>query len=150
MNLPLLAVCLNLALAWYMTGVVLLVQRVQYPHLALLPKTIAPDCHRRHMRDITPVVAPAMLLELFTSILLLFSRPAWLTAPAAWSIFTLTAAAWLLTFALAVPQHNRLARQWDPVLARRLTACNWLRVLAWSSRAILLSAVLYAHLRSAS
>jgi hypothetical protein len=44
-----------------------------------------------------------------------------------------TRAAWISTFAIAVPAHERLGLIGpDEVLIRRLIATNWIRTAAWS------------------
>ena len=44
---------------------------------------------------------------------------------------------WISTATLQVPQHRRLERGFDPSAHRTLVLTNWVRVVAWSLRALL-------------
>ena len=52
---------------------------------------------------------------------------------------SLVAIVWLSTFVLQVPIHNRLKSGKDERLIRRLVATNWVRTIAWSLKALLLT-----------
>ena len=41
---------------------------------------------------------------------------------------------WLSTFVCQVPAHERLSKQFDPRIHRRLVRSNWLRTAVWSAR----------------
>ena len=51
---------------------------------------------------------------------------------------------WLSTFALQVPIHNRLKIRKDEILIRRLVVSNWIRTLAWSFKAVLITLAVIA------
>jgi uncharacterized membrane protein len=126
----------NAAATWFMTGLIWLVQVVHYPLFAHVGTAGYEVFHQRHMRLITWIVAPAMLVEAATAAALVLWPPATGRGPALLGI-AMVAALWLSTAFLQVPAHNRLARGYDPAAHRRLVRTNWLRTLLWTARGIL-------------
>ena len=123
----------HVATVWFMTGAIWIVQRVHYPLFAWIGPPQFADLHAQHSRRITPVVAPAMLLELGSAVLLLWQRPAWDTAAAV----ALSLLCFALTGWVAVPLHQALGRGFDRTLVARLVATNRWRTAAWSLHALL-------------
>lgn len=116
-----------------MTGLIWFVQRVHYPLMASVSPSDFSAFEQNHMTRTTPVVATLMLMEAVSAAWLLHrdsGNPLILTATA------LLALAWLWTFAVMVPLHQRLARGFDADTHRRLVARNWPRTIAWSLRAL--------------
>ena len=130
---------LHLAVTSYLCGVIWLVQKVHYPSFQFVSQKAFLEFHRFHSQSITPVVAPAMVLELLSSIALLWlHRGEWL-----WLLnFLSVVLIWGVTFGISAPLHKKLAehRNWTsaPLLIHRLIATNWLRTGLWSLRAIYL------------
>ena len=120
-------ICASSALA--MTGVIWFVQVVHYPLFGAVGGDAWPDYHQGHTRRVTHVVAPLMVAEL-ASAGVLAARDATALALAG---AALAAATWMLTFALAVPEHRRLERGFDAAAARRLVTAGWLRTAAWTA-----------------
>ncbi len=58
-----------------MAGLGWIVQVVHYPFFEAVGSERFFEYHRRHSERITPIVLPAMSIELITAGLLLFSRP---------------------------------------------------------------------------
>ena len=133
MTLVLLLV--NAAATWYLTGLIWTIQVVHYPLFAQVGKDSFAGYEASHTRRITWVVGPPMLLELVTSTALVLWRPEPLAAWWAWMGLALVGLVWVSTVVLQVPQHNRLARQFEPEAHRLLVQTNWVRTLAWSARA---------------
>jgi len=133
---------ISTAATWGMVGVIWMVQTVHYPMLAeysaVAPVRAAVD----HQRRITPVVGPFMAAEGVTALILLVDRPATMGTLSAWVAATLLGLALLSTIAIQVPLHGRLAEGHDEGVARRLITTNWLRTAAWTSRGLVLAAVL--------
>jgi hypothetical protein len=119
------------AATWALVGLIWTVQLVQYPLFADVGPDAFPAFHARHTRQITWVVAPLMLAELATAVLLVARGPAspWLLA----SLVPL-AAVWLSTWLVQVPLHDRLADGFDAAAHGRLVATNWIRTAAWTLR----------------
>ena len=131
-----------------MVGLIWFVQIVHYPLFESVGCERFADYERYHQQRTTMVVAPLMLLEVLTAILLIFWRPEgvadWLT----WAGVGLLAAIWLSTFFWQVPLHERLAVAFAPTAHRRLVQSNWLRTAAWTFRGMLVSAMCWQVMSS--
>ena len=90
---------------------------------------------RAHTRQTTWVVAPPMLLELVSGIVLYYLSGANLLYLVNLILVTFI---WLSTFLIQVPLHNRLRESFDQEAHRKLMRSNWIRTTAWSARAVLL------------
>lgn len=125
---------LHAAATLLMTGVIWFVQVVHYPLFAL----VGPDGFSRyeqvHAARTTWVVAPLMLVELATAVLLLVRpderMPHWMPAAG----LVLLAVIWGSTFLLQVPRHDVLAAGFDAGAHQALVASNWFRTAAWTLR----------------
>lgn len=130
----------HLGATWFMTGVIWFVQVVHYPLFAAAAGPSFAACHRRHLSLVTWIVAPAMLVELATGLLLAWAPPPGLSPWTTTAGLVLLAIIWLSTALVQVPGHNRLRHGFDAAAHRQLVASNWIRTGAWSARALLLSA----------
>lgn len=135
----------NLATTWFMVGLIWFVQVVHYPLFGSVPagERFA-AYHKQHVRRTTAVVAPVMLMELLSTIALLVTRPAGVSAWVAWAGFALLAIAWLATALLQVPRHNELATCYTEAAHVALCRTNWLRTLSWTARGALLTYAAWA------
>lgn len=127
----------NLMATLYMTGVIWFVQVVHYPLFERVGTPQFAQYEQRHAALTTWVVAPAMLLEAATALLLVWFRPTGVPAWQAWAGAALVALLWLSTAMIQVPCHNRLSQGFDPAVHQRLIASNWLRTVVWSLRSLL-------------
>lgn len=130
-----LVLLLHAAATLFMTGVIWFVQVVHYPLCAGVGEERFPAYAAGHSRRTTWVVAPPMLLELATGLLLLARRPTGVGTGAAWIGMVLLAVVWLSTALLQVPRHRLLGVGFDVVAWRALVASNWVRTLGWTARA---------------
>jgi hypothetical protein len=121
----------------YMTGLILFVQLVHYPLMERVGVQAFASYEQEHTRRISWAVGPPMLIEAVAALLTTFRLPQGVAAWQAWLGFALVAAIWISTATLQVPQHRRLAIGFDALAHRRLVLSNWLRVVGWSSRALL-------------
>jgi hypothetical protein len=128
---------LQIASTLFMTGVIWVVQLVQYPFFSHFSADGFTKYHDAYRFWITPVVAPPMIVELVTSILLLLYPPANIDSKLGWLGLILTLIVWASTFFLQVPLHEKLAQGFDPQTHAALVNTNWIRTLAWSLRAVL-------------
>ena len=131
------------ASTWFMAGLGWLVQAVQYPLFAAVGRESFADYHRLHSERITPVVLPAMAIELVTSGWLLFNRPAGTSFALVVAGFALALATWLATALLAVPHHAELGAGFDPQVHRRLVRGSWVRTFAWSAHGVIVAVLLW-------
>jgi uncharacterized membrane protein len=136
----------SLASAWFMTGLIWLVQVVHYPLFAQVGREGFAGYESAHARLITPIVAPVMLAELASALVLLALRPRAMPAWAAWTGAALVIAIWASTFLMQVPAHGALSRGFDTETHARLVSGNWIRTVAWSLRAVLLAWVAWSML----
>ena len=136
-SLPGLLLLLHLAATLFMLGVIWFVQVVHYP---LVVKTGSADLRayeQRHASRTTWVVAPPMLMEGITALLLFWLRP---TGVSIWQLsigLVLLTIIWLSTALVQVPCHNLLSQGFDPLVHQRLLRSNWIRTATWSLRGLL-------------
>lgn len=115
-----------------MTGIIWLVQAVQYPGFARVAAAEFPVFHAHHCRAIGRVVGPLMVVELFSGMALaVVGEPLWFWR----SMLIALLVIWLSTALWQAPLHARLSREGahDETL-RLLVRSNWLRTILWSAR----------------
>jgi len=132
-----------------MTGLIWLIQLVQYPLMSLVGKELFVEYEVLHCRNITPIVLPLMTIELLSS--------AWL----AWKPLQgqgilliigcgLVGLIWASTFFLQVPMHDQLSQVFNAEIHTRLVQTNWIRTILWSTRSAIMIWVLASILLSRS
>lgn len=126
----------HVAATWALVGLIWTVQVVQYPGFRLVGDRELATFHERHCRRISRVVAPLMLVELATGLLLVRTPPGGIAPGQALAGLVLIAVNWLATAAFSVPLHRRL-QQGERASAPALVRTNWLRTAAWSARGVL-------------
>ena len=124
----------QLASTLAMTGLIGFVQVVHYP----LMERVGPEGFARYAREhqsrTTLVVAPLMLTEAATSLLLIWVRPAGVSLLPCSVGLAMLAVLWLSTWLWKVPIHREMAEGFHPEVVRRLVRSNWLRTAGWSAR----------------
>lgn len=138
----------NAASAWFLTGLIWVIQVVHYPLFSAVGRAEFAAYEASHTRLITIVVGPVMLLELATSVLLLVMRPASVPAWAAATGVALVAIVWISTIALQVPAHGRLAQGFVEDAHALLVHSNWIRTAAWTLHGALCASMLHNALAS--
>ncbi|MBL8085542.1 MAG: hypothetical protein JNN26_23150 [Candidatus Obscuribacter sp.] len=136
-----LVLVLHAAATWFMTGLIWFVQVVHYPLYDRVGSDAFVAYERIHCSLTTMVVAPVMIVELLSAVLLLFQRPRCMHMPEAALNLALLGLIWLSTLFIADQLHGALASQFSQEAHRALVGWNWLRTAAWSLRAVLLAAV---------
>ena len=138
----------NAASAWFLAGLIWVIQLVHYAQFDAVGAGGWPAYHARHMRGITFIVAPAMLVELVASLWLLFQKPAAVPLWVVWASAAAVAGLWLSTALLQVPLHTKLGQgSFDPAAAAALVRTNWIRTVLWSGRAALMTWALWLVVR---
>ena len=125
-----------------MVGLVWFVQVVHYPLFALVPKTGRRQYETAHANRTTWIVAPVMLVEAASALLLLADPPRGTSRPLALAGLVLLALVWLSTWLIQVPAHRALSRDPTDRAVRRLVIGNWPRTLLWTARAGVVVAML--------
>lgn len=124
-----------------MTGLIWFVQISHYPLFAAVGQDCFAAYERAHRLRTTIVVAPLMLTEAATTVMLFFSVPDVISLQAAMWGAALLLTIWGSTAALQVPQHERLSKGFQQSAWRWLVLTNWIRTIAWTARSgILLTA----------
>jgi hypothetical protein len=118
-----------------LVGVIWVVQLVQYPFFSYVEKANFSQYHAAYTFWITPIVAPLMIVELLTATLILFYPPEYLNYKMLVFGLILCVAAWISTFFLQIPLHDRLAAGFDARAHAALVKTNWIRTLTWTLRA---------------
>ncbi len=126
----------NLAISWGLMILIWLVQLIIYPGFHRIPSEVFISYHRWYVIRISAVVLPLMVAELILTIWWILSDA---YSPISLSAGFLVAIVWLSTFVLQVPIHNRLKAGKDKKRIQRLVATNWIRTVAWSLKASLVS-----------
>jgi len=133
-----LLIATQFAATCFLVGLCWLIQQVNYPLMGRVSHAAFAEYERAHVERIFPVVAPLMLIELASGMLLpilggeAFRSPVYLIA------LGLIGLIWQSTFLVQVPLHKRLERQFDAIDHARLIRSNWIRTMAWSLRGGLL------------
>ena len=136
-SLPQLLLLSHVAATFFMVGVIWFVQVVHYPLFAKTGSADFRSYEQRHTSLTTWVVAPPMLVEGITALLLLWFRP---TGVSTWQLaigLALLGIVWISTALVQVPCHNLLSQGFDPIVHQRLVATNCVRTVAWSARGLL-------------
>ncbi len=128
----------HLAATLFMMGVIWFVQVVHYPLFRLVGNSEFARYEAAHTFWTTWVVAPPMLTELTTAVLLLLFKPKGVSDGILWLNLALLAIIWLSTAFLQVPCHQQLGQGFDATVHHRLVVTNWLRTFCWTVRAGLL------------
>ena len=135
---PNLVFKLQLFCCFYLMGLIWTIQAVHYPAYHYIDLTKFQDYQDFHTKWITPIVAPIMILELFTAGILVLQAE----KPINFWILNLIGVIliWAVTFGLSVPAHNVLMKAYDFKAAQFLILTNWLRTALWTIRSVALFA----------
>lgn len=131
----------NAAATLFLVGVTWFVQVVHYPLFPAVGSGAFEGYHVEHSRRTTLVVVGPMVVELVSSLALVADPPDDRTALAAAGA-VLAVAAWVLTFAAAVPAHRRLGEGPDDDAHRSLMTANLVRTVVWSAHGAVVIALL--------
>lgn len=112
-----------------MTGVIWIIQLLNYPFMRYVKLQEFVDFHLAHSSRITWIVGPAMILQISSAFYLLTQEA---TNKYFISFFILSLSVFLATFFLSVPQHNILALGFDQQAYEKLVSTNWVRTFFWS------------------
>lgn len=137
----------HFATTLFMTGVIWFVQIVHYPLFASTGSTDFRTYEQRHSTLTTWVVAPPMLVEGVTALLLFWFRP---TGVSTWQLsigLALVAVIWLSTALVQVPCHDALSQGFDSSVHQRLVRTNWMRTATWSLRSLLVAWMVLSSFR---
>ncbi len=115
-------------------GLIWFVQIVHYPLFLKVGELNFKEYEVSHQSRTSIVVAPLMLTELATGLLLVLQRPSFITIESSIAGFSLLLIIWFSTFLWQVPLHQKLSKGYDTALIQQLIRSNWIRTLAWTAR----------------
>ncbi len=128
----------NLAATFFLTGLAWFLQVV---HLPLMLDARGADftiyAKKQRIRNTSLMAAP-MLVELITAVWLAIDPPPRLARANLVVAALLVAQVWISTCAI-VPLHSRLIESYDEGTIRAVIRRNWVRTIAWTSRAVLMT-----------
>ena len=119
-----------------MFGAIWVIQAAHYPLQRHVEEQQFVTFQASHMRRISYVVGPLMLVEAGTAAWLLFIPMCGCGLTLSWVGMGLVFLVWISTIVLQVPCHWKLERGRDDAAIRRLVATNWVRTLGWTARAV--------------
>lgn len=125
------------AVTWFLCGLIWTIQVVHYPSFADVGREGFSAFHQAHVQRITTLVALPMLFELVTAGLMVLVAP--VPRSSAIAGLVLLGIIWASTAFVQVPLHDALGRGNDAEFIARLVATNWIRTVAWTLRAGLVS-----------
>ncbi|MGY8976333.1 MAG: hypothetical protein ACKVHD_08650 [Alphaproteobacteria bacterium] len=118
-----------------MVGIIWVIQLVHYPSFYFIRKDIFVSFQKFHTDKITIIVAPVMLIELITGILLIYMETN-IDIALSISLFILIAI-WVLTAIYFYKAHQKLMSGYNEEIINQLIKLNWIRTILWTFRLIL-------------
>jgi hypothetical protein len=126
----------NLAVTLFLTGLVWVLQVVQFPLMLSARSIDFPNYVKQQRARNTILMAPPMLAEMITAVWLLYDPRA--PHRDAFHALLLLIVIWIATFAWIIPIHAKLIRSFDEDLVRKLIRRNWIRTICWTLRSAIL------------
>jgi len=132
------AVLLSQALTtFFLTGVIFVTQVTQYPSFADFNPETFRKAHDAYRIRVSWVVMVPMLIEAAGAVALVVITPSYTDVVTRWLGLFLLATAWLSTFLVQVPLHERLSQGFNHHAIGSLVSTNWLRTFAWFARSMI-------------
>ena len=134
---------MHLVLASIMVGVIWVIQLVHYPSFRFTDREKYVSFQIFHMRNISFIVVPVMILEFLCVLLLVlyYSNHESLLRIS----FILLLIIWLVTALFFAQIHQKLSKGYDETLVRNLVSLNWIRTLLWTIRTIIITYCLIGY-----
>ncbi len=128
----------NVLVTVMMTGIVYFVHFVHYPLFYAVPAEHMPEYSERNSLLTSFVVVPLMLVETVTTVWLA-NDPVFPNLNLYFNLgMVLVAILWASTLFLQMPCHRKLSQRYDAKVIAFLIRSNWIRIIAWSVRSILM------------
>ena len=118
-----------------MVGVSLITHFVTYPSFRLIKSNTFSEFHKSYTKKMLFIVAPVMILELISSLLLVIFDIS--DNHTEIGLLITLILIWLLTFFNIVPIHNKLTLNYNKDLNQKLIKLNGLRTILWILKLIL-------------
>ena len=134
---------MHLLMASIMVGVIWVIQLVHYPSFRFTDKEKYVSFQIFHMRNISFIVMPVMILEFLSGLVLVLynnNHESLLMIS-----FFLLLIIWLVTALFFAQIHQKLSKGYDEALVRKLVSLNWIRTLLWTIRSFLITYCLIGY-----
>ena len=118
-----------------MVGISLITHFVTYPSFKLIKSSSFSEFHKSYTNKMLFIVAPVMILELISSLLLVIFDVSDNNTEIGLLISLMLI--WFLTFFIIVPIHNKLILNYNKDLNQKLIKYNGLRTIFWIIKLIL-------------
>ena len=118
-----------------MIGISLITHFVTYPSFKLIKSSSFSEFHKSYTNKMLFIVAPVMILELISSLLLVIFDVSDNNTEIGLLISLMLI--WFLTFFIIVPIHNKLILNYNKDLNQKLIKYNGLRTILWIIKLIL-------------
>ena len=134
---------MHLVLASIMVGVIWVIQLVHYPSFRFTDREKYVSFQIFHMRKISFIVMPVMVLEFLSGLLLVLYHSNYESLLRI--SFILLLIIWLVTALFFAQIHQKLSKGYDETLLRKLVSFNWIRTLLWTIRTIIITYCLIGY-----
>ena len=123
----------------YLVSLVFMTQFITYPTFLHIDKDKFSEYHRKYVNNISFIVAPVMLIELLTLLLIAYFSKDFLIIKS----LILLLVIWLTTFFIMIPSHNKISKIFNKKEINRLINYNWVRTILWSFKLLLIIFLYY-------
>jgi len=120
-----------------MVGLIWLIQLVHYPLFNYVGSEEFRVFHENHKILIAPVVGIVMIVELVTSIIIIFQPTYGIRNWSSIVGIILLGIIWFSTVYFQIPFHNILSSKFNENALMMLIGTNWIRTICWSLRGII-------------
>ena len=111
-------------------GVILMTQIVSYPMFLIVDNKSFSSYHMHYTFNISKIVLPLMILEVFLVIEMLVNKFDILS----FISLILVTLIWTSTFFIQVPYHNVISKGFNEKTISRLILSNWIRTTLWLAK----------------
>tara|TARA_B100001540_G_scaffold195177_1_gene171929 strand:+ start:424 stop:849 length:426 start_codon:yes stop_codon:yes gene_type:complete len=127
---------LHLITTSMMVAIIWIVQILHYPTFLFIDKKQYTEFQQFHMKKISYIIIPIMIVELFSGlgILFLIQKGQILF----YGSLALLVLIWMLTGLLFTKYHSELSKKYNQETILQLILFNWIRTLLWTIRLALL------------
>ena len=123
---------LHLIATSMMVAIIWMVQILHYPSFLFVDKKQYTEFQQFHMKKISYIIVPIMLLELFSGFAILFYiEKAQLSLYASLTLLVLI---WVITGLFFTKYHTELSKKYNRNTILRLIRFNWIRTVLWTIR----------------
>jgi len=123
---------LHLIATSMMVAIIWMVQILHYPSFLFVDKKQYTEFQQFHMKKISYIIVPIMLLELFSGFgILFYIEKAQLSLYASLTLLVLI---WVITGLFFTKYHTELSKKYNRNTILRLIRFNWIRTILWTIR----------------